>query len=191
MDMAESKSPDRNSSRYIPLDVQLAIDGDPEAYDRIVRPLLGSLLALARRLAPSGTGEELLQESLIRGYRGISRFRGDSSFRSWMVSILYHLAKDPRKFLGPKPIPAGPLCEIPSCLEGDPFQRVSAQETLRKVEQVMERLPLRLRTALHLRAVEGWSYKEISASMGCSRGSVRNAVLAARRKLREKFEDKK
>ncbi len=190
MDQVESKTPDeRTEPQVLDPEVQKAREGDSEAFDRLVRPLLGSLLALSRRLAPAGKGEELLQESLIRAHRGLPHFRGESSFRSWLVSIVFCLARDPRKFLGPRPIPAKPLGEVPSFLGEDPFLQVSAQETLRKVEQVMERLPLRLRTALHLRAVEGWSYEEIAQSMETSKGSVRNAVLAARRQLREKFGD--
>jgi RNA polymerase sigma-70 factor (ECF subfamily) len=191
MDQVESTTPDEKASNSIfDPEVQRAIAGDPQAFDRIVRPLLGSLLALAKRLAPLGAGEDLLQESLIRAHRGLPKFRGESSFRAWMVSIVFHLARDPRKFAGPRPTQSKLLDEIPSCMGEDPFRQVSALEILRKVEQVMERLPLRLRTALHLRAVEGWSYEEIAQSMGTSKGSVRNAVLAARRRLREKFGDK-
>ncbi len=190
MDPSDSKtSADRKKSPSLDPEVAKAKAGDPQAFDRIVRPLLASLLALSCRLAPAGKGEELLQESLIRAHRGLSQFRGESSFRGWLVSIVFRLAKDPRKFLGPKPIKAATLDGVPSHLGEDPFLHVSAQETLRKVEQVMERLPLRLRTALHLRAVEGWTYEEIAQSMNTSKGSVRNAVLAARRKLREKFGD--
>ncbi len=190
MDQIESKPPDeRKKPQILDPEVQKARNGDPQAFDRVVRPLLGSLLALSRRLAPTGKGEELLQESLIRAHRGLQGFRGDSTFRSWMVSIVFRLARDPRKFLGPRPLKAKSLNEVPSFLGEDPFLQVSAQETLHKVEQVMERLPLRLRTALHLRAVEGWSYEEIAQSMETSKGSVRNAVLAARRQLRAKFGD--
>lgn len=165
--------------------------GDAEAFDRLVRPLLGNLLALCRRLSKGdAAAEELLQEGLIRAHRGLAGFRAESSFRSWLMSILYRLASAPER-LGPRRLPGQVAVsdEIPDGLASDPLERVSSRDTLRRVEEAMERLPVRQRTALHLRAVEGWGYDEISRVLDTSRGAVRNSVLDARRRLRERLGD--
>ncbi len=165
--------------------------GDPAAFDRLLRPMLGSLLAMARRLAPPGRGEDLLQEALIRAHRGLPRFRGDCALKPWILRILHRCARDPRRFLGsPGPVHPGAGIEaIPDGLDRDPAVRVSARDVLHRVEEAIERLPLRLRTAIHLRAVEGWSYERIAEVLESSPGAARNAVLRARRLLRDRFED--
>ena len=169
--------------------------GDPAAFDRLVRPVLGSLRALCRRLTPSELqADELLQEGLIRAHGGLAAFRGDCSFRSWVVGILYRLATEPER-LGPgRPLPGQAALHeeevvLPERLEEDPLARVSAKELMHRVEEAMERLPVRQRTALHLRAVEGWDYVEIARALQTTRGAVRMSVLNARRKLRDRLGD--
>ena len=172
-----------------------AREGDPEAFDRLLRPMLGALLALARRLSGGRAqrADELLQEALIRAHRGIASFRGACSFRSWMVGILYRLSTQPERFDAARPLPGQQRLEdcqveIPERLGEDPVLQVSARDSLHRVEEAMERLPYGQRTALHLRAVEGWSYEEIAVALDASPGAMRQAVLKARRKLRDRLE---
>ena len=163
--------------------------GDPAAFDRLVRPLLGGLLALCRRLnGPSA--DELLQAGWIKAHRGLAGFRGDCSFRAWVVGILYRLATEPERFDPARPLPGQTPLEdglVPDRLDCDPLAHMSARDLLRRVEEAMERLPVRQRTALHLRAVEGWDYSEIAGVLHTSTGAARMAVLNARRKLRDRM----
>jgi RNA polymerase sigma-70 factor, ECF subfamily len=179
------------SARKAGPDLLAAREGDAQAFDRLVRPMLGKLLALARRLTLSeGQAEELLQEALIRSHRALPGFRMECSFRSWIFSILYRLASAPASYLLKRAPRRVALDEsMPDRLDMDPFTRVSARDLLRRVEASMERLPLRQRTALHLRSVEGWSYAEIAIALESSEGSMRNAVMQARRSLRERLGD--
>ncbi len=172
-------------------DLLAARDGDALAFDRLLRPMLGKLLALSRRLTVSeAQAEELLQEVLIRIHRGLAGFRMECSFRSWAFSILYRLARSPGRYsLQSRPGSVALDETLPDRMDVDPFTRVSARDLLRRVEASMERLPLRQRTALHLRSVEGWSYEEIAVALDTSEGSTRNAVMHARRSLRERLGD--
>ncbi len=172
-----------------------AQQGDDRAFDRLVRPQLGRLLALARRLCGNEQrAEELLQEALIRAHRGIASFRAEGSFRAWVATILYRLASEPQR-LGPRPLPGQQELggdhwqALPDSLAFDPAEQVSAKDVLRRVEAAMERLPLRQRTALHLRSVEGFCYAEIARVLETSEGTVRNAVMQARKKLRRRLGD--
>lgn len=185
------------AARPLPVspDLEAARQGDPMAFDRLVRPMLGALLALSRRLASGRvSAEELLQEALIRAHRGIGRFRGDCSFRSWVVHILYRSSTQPERVEAARPLPgqeslAEARSEVPDRMRDDPAMVVTARDDLRRVEEAMERLPAGQRTALHLRAVEGWSYDEIARAIDSTPGAVRQAVLKARRKLRDRLED--
>jgi len=165
--------------------------GDAQAFDRLLRPMLGKLLAMSRRMTRSeGQAEELLQEVLIRAHRGLPGFRMECSFRSWVFGILYRMASTPQRYS--LKLEGGPVelhASLPDRLDSDPFTRASARDLLRRVEASMERLPLRQRAALHLRSVEGWSYEEIAIALESSEGSVRNAVMLARRSLRQRLGD--
>jgi len=171
--------------------LEAARRGDRQAFDRLVRPLMGNLLALARRLGGPHSGEDLLQEALIRAHRGLPEFRGDCSFRSWIIGILFRLGSEPNRYRGPRPLPGQVELNglIPDRLEADPGEQVTTRDLLKRVEAAMERLPVRQRTALHLRAVEGWDYREIAAALETSEGATRNAVMEARRRLRDRLGD--
>lgn len=168
--------------------LEAARRGDPGAFDQVVRPLLGSLLALARRLAGEAAGEDLLQEGLLRAWRGLAGFREETTFRAWVAGILFRLSREPRRFR-PRPERAAAARAIPDRLDPDPLLKASARELLDRVEQALERLPAPQRTALHLRAIEGWGYAEIAAALETSAGAARTAVFAARRRLRARMGD--
>ncbi len=175
-------------------DLEAARLGDASAFDRLVRPQLGGLLALARRLAPPRVGGDvLLQEALIRAHRGIATFRFECSFRAWLVRIVYRLATEPRRLDPARPLPGqediDAIAELPDHFDVDPLQRVTTRELVDRVEEAMERLPQVQRAALHLRAVEGFSYDEIASVLESTPGAMRQAVLKARRKLRLRLED--
>ncbi len=161
---------------------------DPEAFDRLVRPWLGGLLALCRRLAGEVDGPDLLQLGLWKAWKGLPSFRGETSFRAWLVGILFRLATEPRRFRPERKV--SPLPEsIPDRLDLEPLRRVTARETLKRVEQAMERLSLRQRTVLHLRAVEGWTGEETARALGMTPGAVRKALFEARKALRARLGD--
>ncbi len=175
-------------------ELRRAAGGDRDAFDRLVRPHLGNLMALARRLTTGEhLAEELLQTTLIRAYAGLRHFRGDAPLRVWISSILYRLATEPHRLAGPGAPPAGRTTalpdDVPDALGVDPSVRVSARDMLARVEAAMERLPVRLRTALHLRTVEGWGYDGIARVLETSVSAARNAVMDARRRLRERIGD--
>ncbi len=196
------------SARVPGVDLMAARQGDAAAFDRLVRPMLGKLLALAQRLSAGGgpgtnlstgtisrvQGEELLQEALIRAHRGLPEFRMDCSFRSWIVGILYRLASDPSRLTPkgglPSQVSLSDIHEsVPDGLAADPFEKASARDLKRQVDASMERLPVRQRTALHLRSVEGWGYQEIAKALDTSMSAARNAVMLARKTLRERLGD--
>jgi RNA polymerase sigma-70 factor (ECF subfamily) len=85
--------------------------GDEGAFERLVAPYRGELQAHAYRMLGSlHDAEDAMQESLLRAWRGISRFERRSSLRSWLYSIttnasLRLIERRPRRVL---PIEFGP-----------------------------------------------------------------------------------
>src|ERR671916_56243 len=88
-----------------------ARDGDENAYRRLVEPFEGQLHAHCYRMLGSvHDAEDALQETLLRAWRGLRRFEGRSSLRSWLYKIatntcLNQIAKRPKRVL---PIDHGP-----------------------------------------------------------------------------------
>ncbi len=172
-----------------PSDDELALlqrsqTGDTAAFQELLRPHLGSLLALGRRLTGDHQwGEDLTQETLVRALRGIGQFRGEASFRTWLFRIQVRLASEPARWR--RRDRATPLAhiEVPDHLGAAPDEPAVMRELHDRIEEAMERLPARQRTALHLRAFEGLDYEAIASALQCSTGAARMLVLEARRRI--------
>ena len=157
--------------------------GDGAAFHPLVRPHLGGLLALARRhCRDPHWAEDLVQETLVRAFRGLASFRGDSALRTWLFKILVRLAADPARWRRADPAQTLEV-DVPDHLGAPAEHAAMARELQDRLDEAMERLTLRQRTALHLRAVEGMDYAGIGAVLACTAVAARMQVLAARRKV--------
>ena len=125
-----------------------------------------------------------MQEVLIRVYRGLDDFRGESSLRTWMLRIVTRVAADlPRRR---SRTPAGShdaVVDVPDGLAHEPIDTASARELHDRLDEALERLPGRQRAALHLRAFEGLDYAGIADTLECSAGAARMLVLEARKRV--------
>jgi RNA polymerase sigma-70 factor (ECF subfamily) len=162
--------------------------GDRSVAQTLLRPLLPSLLGLSRRLvADKHWAEDLVQETLVRALQGLPGFAGRSSLRTWVLRILARLASEPQRWRRRER--ARPLADVdvPDALGPAPDVPARERELHERLAEAMERLTLRQRTALHLRASEGLDYAAIAAVLGCAPGAARMLVLAARRRIRERM----
>src|ERR671911_1603079 len=88
--------------------------GDEDAYRRLVEPRRAELHAHCYRMLGSvHDAEDALQEALLRAWRGLGRFEGRSSLRSWLYTIatntsLTHIQRRPKRVL---PIDFGPATD--------------------------------------------------------------------------------
>src|SRR5215213_5030230 len=99
--------------------MQAAQAGDDEAFGRLVEPHRGELHAHCYRMTGSlHDADDALQDALLRAWRGLARFEGRSSVRSWLYRIATNtsldlIARRPKRVL---PIDHGP--------SGDPYGTV-------------------------------------------------------------------
>ena len=164
--------------------------GDASAFQPLMHPHLPGLLALARRhCRDPHWAEDLVQETLVRAYRGLPGFRGEAALRTWLFRILVRLAAEPERWRrGANAEPLGET-DVPDQLDAPMVHDAMARELQHRLDEAMERLTVRQRTALHLRAVEGMDYAAIASVLACTPVAARMHVLEARRKVMDRVRE--
>jgi RNA polymerase sigma-70 factor, ECF subfamily len=135
---------------------------------------------------------DIAQETFIRAYRALPKFRGESAFYTWLYRIAVNTAK--RALLELKRDPLVTEAQRANDHDDDETSRIEREltsgetpESLLASKQVaiavnsaMEALSDDLRQAITLREIEGLSYDEISDLMNCPIGTVRSRIFRAR-----------
>jgi len=158
--------------------------GDEQAAAELVRR---HARALARFLASAGAPEadldDLVQETFIRAFRAVGRFRGQCRFRTWLLTIGGNVLKDAgRRAKRAKVVPLG---EDVRATDGDPHERAVAGEAEGRLLEGLRRLPRMQREVFLLRAQQGFEYVEIAAALGTSPGAARVHYHHAVKRLKE------
>ena len=163
--------------------------GDKRAFDELVLKYQHKLVKLiSRYVHDHAEALDVSQEAFIKAYRALPRFRGDSSFYTWLYRIGINTAKNHLVSQGRRP-PDNDIdaqdaerYDIESRLKDQESpealaQRDQVQET---VMAAIDDLPDDLRTAIVLREFEGLTYDEIAQAMDCPIGTVRSRIFRAR-----------
>ncbi|NUT51132.1 MAG: sigma-70 family RNA polymerase sigma factor [Saccharothrix sp.] len=194
-------------SEVSPADADLARarEGDGEAFARLVEPLRRELHAHCYRVLGSvHDADDALQDALLRAWRGLDRFEGRASLRSWLYTVATRTSLDLVEHRGRRALPVdlGPssdravLDDAPSAdvawLGPYPDTRLPdghyAQREAVELAFVaaLQHLPGNQRAALLLFEVLGFSAAEIASMMDTSTTSVNSALARARRVVAEK-----
>ena len=163
--------------------------GDKTAFDLLVRKYQHKVAKLVSRYVRDRREvEDVTQEALIKAYRAIGGFRGESAFYTWLYRIAVNTAKNYLESQGRRPpgsdmeIEGAELIESGEGLrdQATPERQMLTNEIASTVHRVLEHLPPDLRTAITLREIEGMSYEEIAEVMDCPIGTVRSRIFRAR-----------
>ena len=187
--------------------------GDQTAFASLLEPHRRELHAHCYRMLGSvHDAEDALQDALLRAWRGLSRFEGRSSLRSWLYTIatnscLDQIARRPKRVLpidygpptDPHVGPGEPLVEsvwiepYPDEILGvdDGFAAPAARYDQRESVELafiaaLQHLPATQRAVLILREVLGFSAKEVAASLATTVASVNSALQRARAAVDER-----
>jgi RNA polymerase sigma-70 factor (ECF subfamily) len=179
-------------------------DGDEEAFVTLVGRYQKPMLRLARCFVPSqAVAEEAVQDTWMGLVRGIERFEGRSSFKTWLFRILVNRAQsagsrehantsldqlhavDPTRFTA-----QGQWAEPVDHWIEESEERLDAVMWAPILKSALEDLPSRQRQVVILRDVEGLSNDEACAVLGISVGNQRVLLHRGRSQLREILDGK-
>ena len=144
-------------------------------------------MLLLRLLGDRSEAEDVAQEVMLRAWRGIARFQGQSSYFTWLYRIAVNeasraLEKKARRPAGVS-IGAHEL-QLPASPAYDPSQQAEKSELRRVLGQALVELPPTLRTAIVLRDVEGLSTQEAAEIVGVSQAAFKSRLHQARLRVR-------
>src|SRR3989442_178045 len=123
------------------------------------------------RGGPDGDVDDLVQETFIRAFRALAKFRGHCRFRTWLMTIGGNVLKDAHRRSGRARVV--PLGDDLRATDGDPHERAVAGEAERRLAAGLEQLARMQREVFLLRAQQGLEYDEIAAALGTTPGAAR------------------
>ncbi len=170
--------------------VERAQRGEQKAFEMLMSKYQRRLIRLISRFVKDEHEvHDVSQEAMIRAYRALPNFRGESAFYTWLYRITINTAKNFLVTSGRRPFVSSEAANE----EGDvldltdqiadhhtPEAEMINREILQTVEDAILKLPDDLRKAITLREIDGLSYEEIAQIMDCPIGTVRSRIFRAR-----------
>ena len=157
--------------------VRAAQNGDVDAFEELVRRYQSSIYRVALRMLGSrADAQDAVQETFVRAWRALPRFRHDSAVSTWLYRIVTRRALD--KIASRRT--TGTLDEVELEAGPDVAQAAEHQERLRAVRQAIAKLPPEQRAAIVLREFEGLSYQEVAQVLGASVPAIKTRIHRAR-----------
>jgi RNA polymerase sigma-70 factor (ECF subfamily) len=159
--------------------VERARGGDRGGFDGLVRRYQGPILHLAaRRLGDDEEAKDVAQRAFARAFVQLDRFRGESSFKTWLYRIALNLATDALRGRGRAlrlERAAAEAPEAPSTLE---------PEDRRRLRAAIAKLPDMQRLAVELRAFDELAFREVGEVIGCSEDAAKMNYQHGLKRLR-------
>lgn len=172
--------------------VRRAASGDRNTFRTLVENHSDQVYRIALGLVRDHhDAEEVVQETFLRAFKGLQRFRGDAAFSSWLYRIAVNAGHDigrKRKRRSPElPIEAQtaypePVADHP---DDDPERWASSRLLRAEIDRAILDLTERERAIFVLRHDAGLKITEISSVLGNAEGTVKNLLFRAIRKLRK------
>ena len=158
--------------------VQRAKAGDRDAWLALYRAHVGELFGYCyNELGSAQEAEDVVAESFLRAVRGLPRFDGRSSFRTWLYSIARNQLRDRWRRAGrrPRTVPLDHAAGQPQPEHGlaDANTAPSRSRSTVLGQRMLEALPARYAEVLRLRVMEGRSVHDTAEAMGTTPGNVK------------------
>lgn len=169
--------------------------GDAQAFSELYRQFETMVYNLALRMSGNAAdAEDIAQETFIRAYRHLEKFKGKSSLKTWVFRIALNCANTRLRRRGRRlahRVDDGEFeLERAADESRSPEERAVASDLSAAVRVGLEHLPAHYREAVLLRDFEDMNYSEIAEVLGVRIGTVRSRIARGREQLRQWLEVK-
>ena len=173
--------------------INLVKKGDSRAFDILVVKYQDRLIYSVYKFCKDmELSQDITQEAFVKAFRNIDKFRGESSFYTWIYRIAINTAKNyfSNKSRGAETYNEDILDTALSDMSlnsHNPETLLAAEEMKDAVNQAFQNLPDEIRSTLSLREYDGLSYEEIAKVQNCPIGTVRSRIFKGRELINETF----
>jgi len=175
--------------------------GEAAAFEELVSERSGEIYGLLFRLTEnSEEARDLTQETFLRAFQSIDRFRGEADLRTWIYRIAINQARNRWRWwrrrrrdttISLDASQGDSTQTVMSTLAesgDDPEQQTLAREREVVLRAALQRVGRAYRETLILRDIEGFTYEEIATALGINVGTVKSRLARGRQELRQKLE---
>jgi RNA polymerase sigma-70 factor (ECF subfamily) len=175
--------------------------GEAAAFEELVAERSGEIYGLLFRLTEnSEEARDLTQETFLRAFQSIDRFRGEADLRTWIYRIAINQARNRWRWwrrrrrdttISLDGFQGDSTQTVMSTLAesgDDPEQQTLAHEREVVLRAALQRVGRAYRETLILRDIEGFTYEEIATALGINVGTVKSRLARGRQELRQKLE---
>lgn len=158
---------------------------DPHAMNELVKRHHGGAFRVALGiLRDEEDAADVTQEAFLKAFKGLGGFRGEASFKTWLLTIVANEARGALRKAGRrKELSLTAVGPVPSAEKGTE-ERLEEAEDAARVRELLTHLPEKQREAVTLRVFEGLSFREIGGIIGSSEGAARVNYHHGMRRLR-------
>jgi RNA polymerase sigma-70 factor (ECF subfamily) len=161
------------------------LEGDTAGFTVLVDRYKDMAFTIACRITGSREdAEEIVQDAFVKAFRGLSGFRQQSQFSTWLYRIVYNAAISKKRVKG---IPMQRLEDHTASTDMAEEGEDATADRQALLEQAMLRLPEEDRVILTLYYIEESSIDDIHQITGLSKANVKIRLFRARKKLQERI----
>ncbi|MEP6699148.1 MAG: sigma-70 family RNA polymerase sigma factor [Verrucomicrobiota bacterium] len=175
--------------------------GDTEAFDQLVGRYRTRVFGMIYNMVHNEQDAwDLAQDSFLKAWKSIARFRGQSSFYTWLYRIVTNVTID---WLRKKQVKGSgtefndevqlreidPASRTVPRADALPHQRMERREIRTRIDQAIQQLSPEHRAVILMKETEDMQYHEIAEALGCSIGTVMSRLFYARKKLQNLLRD--
>lgn len=174
--------------------------GNVRAFEVLITRYSPDIYALLFRMTQSAEeAADLTQETFLKAFRSIDRFRGDAELKTWLYRIAINESRNRVRWWRRRRkeqtvslddrVGNSDLLVYQTLADKSetPEDSMIAAEGRRKLEDALRDMPAAFREVLVLCDIEGQSYQEIAATLGMNIGTVKSRIARGRDELRKKL----
>lgn len=167
-----------------------ACKGDVQAFEELMQSHESRIYAIALRMMGNREdAQDCAQEAMVRIYRAMGSFKGQSALATWIYRITMNTCLDElRRRKARKVTSLDSLVDngwSPTDTGDTPEEHGLRVEKQNALNQAIQSLPDDMRAAIILRDVKGYSYDEIASILDANVGTIKSRIRRGREKLRE------